>query len=232
MKSAKKDFYYVFIYLGTVWKNSFLKACSEILFHQELVKGPVLGPSAAHSSQALNCLKPSRDLSPANAPTFSATDSAPLHQAKPWWCWQPPCSCTASHSYLCSPTSPESSYSHRRSRVKCWLALPGIGNIIITRSFRFLLTGTIPWAEGTSSNYAELLQWPGKGALAAGSPHVTPTRYDLGSGLMCVGPTSLWQASRILWFTGGDVWVFQKYAREERTDEGIWKRCTYGFFEG
>lgn len=118
------------------------------------------------------------------------------------------------------------------SRVKCWLALPGVGNILITRFFRFLLTGTISWAEGTSSSDAELLQWPGKGALAAGSPHVTPTRHDLGSQLMCVGPTSLWQASRILWFTGGDVWVFQKYAREERTDEGIWKRCTYGFLEG
>lgn len=74
-------------------------------------------------------------------------------------------------------------------------SLPGRGSIIMATYFRFPLIGAIPWAEGTSSSIrssnAEFLQWPGKGALAAGSPHVTPPRYDLGSGLTCVGPTSL-----------------------------------------
>lgn len=69
--------------------------------------------------------------------------------------------------------------------------------------------GDYAMSQGNSSD-VELLQRPTKGALAAVSQHITLARFDLGSGLRCIGPTSLWPARRTLWFTRRDMPVSSK----------------------
>lgn len=131
-------------------------------------------------------------------------------QVKPQWCWEPP---TALSPTGLLPPCPRVPCPHQSSLSRGWQAPSSFHSQAEVTLQQPRPSGYPLWGlhhEPREQQWFGVASAAHRGALAAGRQHITPAGYDLGSGLRCIGPTSLWPARRTLWFTRGDMPVSSK----------------------